>query len=160
MSVALVALLGFLGLIVTAIGAPMLLARQLNNARREEKELDWAREDEVASKAAVVADTLIVSNERAARSAEQANGKLDVIHTLVNSNMTAAMEAQLVALQGQLVMMMRLAEIADPTVNEAAAIKAVQGQIAELTATLRDRLAATEHAEQQQQQQQQQQGGA
>lgn len=132
-------------------------------SRRMEKEQNWKREDEVAEKAAAVADTLIVSNERAARSAEQANGKLDVIHTLVNSNMTAAMEAQLVALQGQLVMMNRLAEIEDPTVDEAAAIKAVVSQIAELTASLRDRLAATTHAEQQLQQQQQQpsvKGGA
>jgi len=152
-----IALLGFLGLIVTAIGAPMLLARQLNAQRREEKKEDWAREDKVAAKAAEAATLLVASNERAAQSAEEANGKLDVIHTLVNSNMTAAMEAQLVALQGQLVMMNRLAEITDPTVDEAAAIKAVQGQIAELTATLKDRLQATEVA---QQQQQQQQGGA
>jgi len=62
--------------------------------------------------------------------------------------MTAAMEAQLVALQGQLVVMNRLAEIEDPTVNEQAAINAVQKQIAELTATVRDRQAATTKVEQ------------
>lgn len=143
---------------LTSMTGPLLLARSTAKSRREEKAQDYAREDEVAARAAAVADTLIVSNERAARSAEQANGKLDVIHTLVNSNMTAAMEAQLVALQGQLVMMNRLAEITDPTVDEAAAIKAVQAQIAELTASLKDRLTATEVA--QQQQQQQQPGGA
>ncbi len=152
-----IALLGFAGLIVTAIGAPMLLAHQLNGARLKEKQEDWAREDAVAAKAEEAARLLVASNERAATSSEQANNKLDIIHTLVNSNMTSAMEAQLVALQGQLVMMNRLAEIEDPTIDEAAAIKAVIAQIAELTAALSDRLSATKKVEQQQQQQQQQQ---
>jgi len=137
-----------LAIVITSILGPCVLMLLTGHQRSKEKQEDWRREDIVAEKAAEAAKLLLAENKKVAASAKEASGKLDAIHILVNSNMTAAMEAQLVALQGQLVVMNRLAKIEDPTVNEQAAINAVEKQIAELTATVRDRLAATTKVEQ------------
>jgi hypothetical protein len=136
--------------LIVALGAAFS-AWWNTRSRRKDKEQDWARQDAVAAQAAKAAELLLVANERVAQTAEVTNGKLDVIHTLVNSNMTAAMQAQLVALQGQLVLMNRVATLkgeagTKPNENEVAAIVAVEAQIAELGAALKDRLAATETA--------------
>jgi hypothetical protein len=113
----------------------------------EEKREDWKRQDEVARKAAGAAELLLAENKKVAATAVETQHQLKEIHTLVNSNMTAAMQAQLVALKGQLALMERLANVAKPTVDETAAIAAVVSQIQELEAALKDRLAATEVVE-------------
>ena len=141
--------------IVTAIGSPAVLAiisSWLNTrARRSDKKLDWEREDKVAQKAEEAATLLLASNKVVAKTAEITNGKLDVIHVLVNSNMTAAMQAQLIALKGQLILMHRVTDLnrqagTSQTKDELAAIGAVDAQILELSASLKDRLQATERA--------------
>jgi len=131
-------------LVALIVGVMAVIGQQLQSwnasrSRREDKEEDWARQDEVA-------DKLVEQNEKVAKAAGETKAQLKEIHTLVNSNMTAAMQAQLVALKGQLVLMERLAERTVSTEDELAAIKAVQGQISELEAALRDRLEATEAA--------------
>jgi hypothetical protein len=126
-----------------SLTGPLLLARANARARRNEKQEDYARQDAVAAQAAEAARLLLAENKKVAETAAVTNDKLDVIHVLVNSNMTAAMQGQLVALKAQLVLMQKLAEQKVSTEDEIGAIKAVQAQIAELEAALTDRLAAT-----------------
>jgi len=140
-----------IALLATVI-SPAILAIISNHLsskqRRIEKELDWAREDAVAKKAEEAAALLVVSNERVAKTAKVTNDKLDQIHTLVNSNMTAAMKAELEATIGKLRLMRQIVarDKADniKVLPEAlAAIRAVELKINELTATLNDRLQQT-----------------
>jgi hypothetical protein len=136
--------------------APLLLSNLNNRQRRAEKIEDYTRQDQVAAKAAEAAHLLLAENRRVAASAAQTHAQLSQIHVLVNSNMTAAMQGQLVALKGQLVLMERLAERTVSSVDELAAIAAVEAQIAELEANLRDRLQATDVAQDERERQEEQ----
>lgn len=131
-----------------AIVGPLLLAYLTGRQRHAEKVEDYARQDAVAAKAEEAARLLLAQNKRVAKSSESTRAQLKEIHTLVNSNMTAAMQAQLVALKGQLVLMHRLAEAKKgaPTEDELGAIRGVEGQIQELETTLTERLDATDKA--------------
>ena len=86
--------------------------------------------------------------------AERTNGKLDVIHTLVNSNMTAAMAVALRALRSSLVSLRALlawkeqaAPSVQPTADELAEVEATLSAIAELEVVLRERRTQTQVAE-------------
>jgi hypothetical protein len=142
------------GAFVVAVVGPLLLAWLTNRQRRSDKREDWARQDAVAEKAAEAAKLLLAANERVAKTAAETNGKLDVIHTLVNSNMTAAMQAELDATSRELVSLREITALKqaaglEPTPAALAAVQATEAKIAELTAALRDRLAQTALAEQQ-----------
>jgi len=134
---------------ILAIISNYLSARQ----RRAEKKFDWDREDEVARKAEEAARLLLAANERVAKTAAVTNGKLDQIHTLVNSNMTAAMRETLAATIEKLSLMRQIVD-RDKADNikvlpEALqAIRDVEIKIGELTSTLNDRLRQTQLADQ------------
>jgi hypothetical protein len=112
-----------LALIVSII-SPLLVARQTNRAARAAQIADWKREDEVAA--------------RLKASVQETNGKLDVIHTLVNSNMTAAMEDALGSKVALLVALRRMAGDV-PTNSEQTLIDTTESEIAERRAELHDR---------------------
>jgi hypothetical protein len=137
-----------------------------SRAKRKEKDQDYAREDAVAkqaaeaarllverqdamaSKAAEAARLLAVNTEAVAKTAQRTSDKLDVIHTLVNSNMTAAMQAELDATVREAAMIQEVMDLkktsgVDPTVEALAALKSARNKIAELTSTLTDRLKVT-----------------
>lgn len=135
-----------LAIVVASLVSPAVLAVITSRIARSNKREDWRRSDEVATQAAEAARLLLVENRKVAATAAVTNGKLDVIHTLVNSNMTAAMQAQLAALKAQLVLMDRLAATGDSSAEELDAVAMVEAQITELEAALHDRLAATEAA--------------
>ncbi len=144
--------------ITVSLISPLILSFLTNRSRINEKELDWKREDkkekEKADKAQEVADRLFASNEKAASNLIITNGKLDVIHTLVNSNMTAAMKSELEATIDKLIMMKQIVarDKADKiTVLPEAilAIRNVELKITELEAILADRLKQTEVADRQ-----------
>ena len=63
---------------------------------RSNKREDWRRQDEVAKRAATVAVKLQENGVKI-------NDKLDIIHTLVNSNVTKEMEARLEGARRELV---------------------------------------------------------
>lgn len=126
-----------LALIVSVI-APTILAWLTNRNRRAEKTEDWKRLDDVAARAAEAARLLAAEQKRVAEATKTASDKLDtivtttaVIHTLVNSSLTAAIERQLFLAK-------RLLETDDITADEQAALKA---EIAELGTVLSDRRA-------------------
>lgn len=72
------------------------------------------------------------------------NRKLSVIHTLVNSNMTAHMQAELDATVRELTMMREVARLhsdagRDPSEETVSAIQLTEARVAELRAVLGDR---------------------
>jgi methanogenic corrinoid protein MtbC1 len=124
--------------VFTSVTAPLILAWRTEKMHTEDRAADWARQDAAAAAAAAVT-----------------NGKLDVIHTLVNSNMTAAMQAELDAIRRELAMMrevvaLNLAAGREPTMETLAAIEATEAKITELSSHLAEREAAARRAEQQQ----------
>lgn len=139
--------------LLVSVVAPTLLALLNNWSMRKAKVLDWEREDQKEfqkeKKANEVADRLLASNKEVAETAALTNGKLDVIHVLVNSNMTAAMRAELDATIRELALMRQIVERdktdGRPVLPEAlAALKSTQLKINELNSTLNDRLKQTQ----------------
>lgn len=171
-----------LGLAGTLVG-PYLMAKTSDRAatrrehvaaehRRRDKQQDWDRQDEVASRveeaaaearevakrAQRTADLLVESNERVAADAAKANeyvsGQLQQIHTLVNSNMTAAMQAELDARQAQLITLRELVALKQdaghtPSADVVQTVTQLEMKIAELEANLHDRLEQTRKANEQ-----------
>jgi hypothetical protein len=100
--------------------------------------------DKVAAQAAIAAELLVKSNAVVAETAKVTNVKLDVIHTLVNSSMTAAMQAELDATIRELAMMHEIVELKEaagkkPLPVAERAITLTEGRIAELEHQLADR---------------------
>lgn len=152
--------------IFASITAPILLLQRTEKMHREDRAADYKRQDEVAEKAAKTAadlvksqktiadqaaeaaELLLAANERVARTAIETNGKLDVIHTLVNSNMTAAMQSEYDATVRELAMMKEVIELKrsnglKPTPEALAAIKTTETKLRELAAALEDRAQAS-----------------
>jgi len=107
------------------------------------------RQDAAAGKAAEAATLLVRNTANVAEAAAATNQKLDVIHTLVNSSMTAAMQSELEAtrrLVSGLVEIIDLKKAAgtDPTTEALALVKATNDRIAELSAALSDRLSQSD----------------
>jgi hypothetical protein len=159
-----IAIIGMIAASGTVL-SPVILSHMSARARRAEKQLDWAREDKVAAQAAEAASLLLAANERVARTAEGVaktarvtNAKLDVIHTLVDGSMTAAMQSELDATVRELTLMREVAGLRraaghDPSAEALAAIDATVLRIAELKTKLADRLTQVALAEQQQDEQ-------
>ena len=141
-------------LIGTVVGPTVaILVGAHISAAKEER--DYKRQDEVADRvaaAAVQAESaaklLVASNAEVAVAAVAAaaitNGKLDTIHTLVNSNMTAAMQGEhdstvreLAALQE--IAAMRTEGGTKPSPATTIAIEMAEAKINELRAQLADR---------------------
>lgn len=114
---------------------------------------DWVRDRRTRAALARVAKLAAVQEERMQETAAQTAGKLDeikeqgdVIHGIVNSAHTAAMQSDLLSTRRSLVLLRRV--IADgedrgrpPTLDELAEVKKTEAKIAELSATIADRLA-------------------
>jgi hypothetical protein len=175
----LVALIFVLGTIVT----PLLVARQANKrqdavaqraaeaalALREHDDqvaaqaaeaaaLLLERQDEAAAHAAEAARLLVESNERVALAAADADartqGALREIHTLVNSNLTAAKQNELVATEALLLAKREVARlnrraglVIDPEL--VAEIDEIENRLVDMRVSLAERLAATVVAAQQ-----------
>lgn len=115
--------------------------------KKADREADWERQDEVANR-------LVKQQTRAADAVEQVavvagqtateqGRKLDQIHTLVNSNMTAAMEDSLAWAQA---LLLQLEKEVNPNVDAVSAIEALKSRIGTLQHDLADRKTAANHA--------------
>jgi len=169
--------------ISVGIGAPALLAYLTGKQRREEKLEDYARQDLVAERAEkaarnaeAVAKAAAVKAEQAARQAAVAAAKLlasnadiavtsavaakatldqlGVIHTLVNSTLTASMEGERFGAIRELALAKRLEALAvvnglEPDPETAGLIVAAEVRLAELEAQLAERQGQTKVAEEQ-----------
>ena len=165
-----------IGVLAVGVVIPVLLVRNAESARREDqaeaarlhredRDAEWARQDEVAARAAQTADAiaaaqqgaadraaeaarlLLENNERVAQTQLETNGKLDVIHTLVNSSMTAAMQSEFDAVTRELAMMREVVELKratgmEPSTAALAAIDVTETKLSELADALDDRAKA------------------
>ena len=139
-----------IAMIVAAFGfaGPVIMSLVTYWVHRNETLRDYARQDAVAAR-------LLVSNERVAETAKTAadglvvtNSKLDMIHTLVNSQMTAALESELAATQRELAMMREVISLKSaaghaPNIETLSEIKAIEGKVVELKSRLSDRFDPT-----------------
>jgi predicted nucleic acid-binding Zn-ribbon protein len=146
-----------------ALISPIILAALTNRARRQEKEQDYARQDAVAKAAKDSADAAKKAAEEVAAkletTANTTNEKLsttnekletlregqDVIHTLVNSNMTAAMQSELDTTRRTRVLMSELIELKktsghEPSTEALAELKTIDAKITELQANVTGRM--------------------
>lgn len=121
------------------VAGPLFLSYLNNRQRHAERAEDYARQDAVAAKAAEAAELLLESNKAVAATAKVTNNKLDVIHTLVNSTLTAAIEAQLEATVQQLEWMRHVVALSTNGEPSRDAIVAIESKIAELRVALKDR---------------------
>jgi len=115
---------------IVAFASPLgavFLAYLTGRQRMVEKREDWRRQDEVAAR-------LVKANA-------VTDHKLDEIHVLVNSNLTAAMQSELNSLQGQLALMNKLSALTGETAVDPT-VEVIEARISELTAQLRDRYKA------------------
>lgn len=106
------------------------------------------RQDDAAEAARQAAEDLVDANENlkkeTARAASIVNGKLDQIHTLVNSNLSAAMDDRLTAIRALIV---ALEQAADQSSAARSRIQALENTAIELEAQLADRRRQTKVAE-------------
>jgi len=153
-----IAVIAALGGVISPFAMGWLQAR---NARRMKLD-DYARQDavadkltarqdiaeekaaEVAAQAAEAAQLLVESNRKQEEISKVQGAKLDQIHTLVNSNLTAAMQDQLDARTATLVLLKEVAAGRklggiEPTKETLGVIASNEGKIAELSAQLSDR---------------------
>jgi len=146
------------------IVSPIIMAWLTNRNARRMKEDDYARQDlvaarlmrrqdeaeskaaEVAAQAAEAARLLVVSNRKQEDIAIVTGAKLDQIHTLVNSNLTAAMQDQLDARISNLALLTELAASKQPSAETQGVIDATRIKISELTNTLANRKLQTTQA--------------
>lgn len=131
--------------IFTSITAPLIIIRLGDRARRLDREAGWARQDALAAKAATAAAEIKAQ-------ADAADKKLDQIHGLVNSNMTAAMTAEAAAVERELAGMLEIIELRkalgqEPSGEALGAVDAIRGRLAELQSQLADRARQAEIAE-------------
>jgi hypothetical protein len=103
------------------------------------------RQDSSANKAAEAARLLLQSNKDVAETARVQGDKLDEIHVLVNSNLTASMESELVAHKAALALMKEMVDIKEssgkkPSRDLLSGIAVSEKKVSELSAKLSDRL--------------------
>lgn len=138
---ALVALLGT----TAALVSPILMSMLTNRNAIALKKQDWDRQDEVARRAEAAAirnaSLIAESTQQSAEASKITIGKLDVIHTLVNSTLTAAMQVALDGVRREVVLLER-----DPA-TDYAMIESTKKKIAELEKIIEERNKQTEIAD-------------
>jgi hypothetical protein len=131
----------------TAIVSPMLMAWLTNRYRKQEKMEEYARQDVVAARVAaaaartevmaikvdVAATKMAETNDRLVAKTTEIGGQIAIVHTLVNSSLSAALQAQLNAL------MLLLASTNDPALLTDEIKDQTRNRIKDLQAVIADR---------------------
>jgi hypothetical protein len=101
--------------LVTSTIGPVVIAIVNYRTARADKLIEWARQDEVARRLEAHAVDAKEQRETLAAQAEThrdvMDKKLDVVHSLVNSQLQAALAAEHDALEGQLTLITELIEL-------------------------------------------------
>jgi hypothetical protein len=142
-------LIAFGTVLLTGTLAPVTIAIVQYRIGRAERRETNARLDEVARQAKDVAHSQATVAEAAKQATIVVSDKLDVVHGLVNSQLSAALQAEHDALVAQLALMGEL--IAErkgekgeiPTAHTLAVMETISNRIAELKTLLADRQAKT-----------------
>jgi hypothetical protein len=146
------------GLIAGAL--PMLgtwvAIRANGRERRKDQQATWERDDKVAEQAEKAARLLLAAQQESIKRTDQVathvsaataatDAKLDAIHTLVNSDMTAARQSELDQTRVTLVMLRKVVALDHaagraPSEQDMATIETTEARITELQSILADRL--------------------
>lgn len=118
--------------IFSSVTAPLYLAHRTEKMHREDLRIQYAREDEVA--------------RLAAGSILSQNAQLERIHTLVNSDMTAARQSERDQTMAMTAVLRRVISLAQsrgqaPDVQDVEALQAAEKRVFDLDRILADRLA-------------------
>lgn len=125
------------GALFSSITAPLLLARRTERQQRSDRLADYERQDEVARLAA----RAVAAQAYQARLAGE---KLDKIHTLVNSDMTAARQSELDQTRVLVAVLRRVVALSrqrgHQDLADVEALERASARAGELEAMLADRL--------------------
>ena len=155
----LLSVVSLIGVLAVGILVPLYLVGRAEKDRREDaleaarlhredREAEWRRQDALTARATAAAERLLAAQEeesaRVVRAHQETSDKLDVIHTLVNSNLTAAMQSEYEAIGRELIMMgevleMRRAAGQEPSPGALDAIAATEAKLGELDHALAER---------------------
>jgi len=170
----LVAALAFIGTLIVGVVVPFFLVRQSARERREDlarqvaqhredRDAEWARQDQVALKAERATVELAASQKRIADQAETAANlaaerdakvagqlsRIDAqarrIHTLVNSDMTAARQSERDQAQAMITVLRKVITLAEerglvPEESDIDALQAAEQRVVDLDRILADRM--------------------
>lgn len=145
--------------VFTSLTAPLLLIYFTARTRRSERREDYRRQDEIAERVAEVARATAAS---AAATKTQLNGisnQATQIHTLVNSDMTSARQAELDQTRVVLAVLRRVVAVTvekglPPLPDDLIAIQEAVDRISELESILADRLTQLRLSEQERKEEQ------
>jgi len=138
---------------VVSVVSPLILSKMQASQRHDEKEEDWKRQDQVAEKAAEAAALLKEFNENAitaSKKTDESNGlihsQLTVIHALVNSSLTAQIQATLDSTKRELILMQEVVDMKEGSGKQVLgvarrAMELTELKISELEGQLKARLA-------------------
>lgn len=140
--------LGVIVALLTSTIGPMALSWLNNRQARLARIEDIRRQDAVAVKAAEALDVARQSQQAIVAATVQTNDKLDVIHALVNSNLTLALQGELDATVRELALMRELIALhrlhgAEPSPEAKEAMAHTAARITSLQAQVNDRISAT-----------------
>jgi CRISPR/Cas system CMR subunit Cmr4 (Cas7 group RAMP superfamily) len=141
------------GVIFASVTAPLILAHRTERMHREDQLEQYRREDKVAAAAAAAAAAAQAAARLAQQQALEAATKMDDlsaqtqrIHTLVNSDMTAARQEELDQAESLIVVLERVIALAKdrvvlPDPSDLDALERTKRRRDQLEAILADRLA-------------------
>jgi len=130
--------------LIASLVSPSVLSWMTTNARRKDRQADWDRQDKVAADVREAARLVVIAKDELAKTSAATNSKLDVIHTLVNGDVTAAIQDSLNSVVRELAALTKLRESRravgkKPSQETSAAIARAEAKIAELRATINAR---------------------
>ena len=121
--------------VLAVFAGPLVSVWLTGHLTRTAQEADWERQDEVADR---LLQAQAATAKTSAQTALATSNKLEVIHKLVNSNMTAALENEMVAYRTTLVLL-EAEHKREPTDQTKLAVNLMTEKITELEAQLADR---------------------
>jgi hypothetical protein len=134
------------GVIFASITAPLILARRTEQMHREDMLADYQRQDKVAAAAAAAVAAAQEQAREASAKLDDLSAQTQRIHTLVNSDMSAARQEELDQAESLIVVLRRVIGLAGerglmPDPADADALERTERRRDQLRLILADRLA-------------------
>jgi len=142
--------------VFTSVTAPLILVRRSEQMHREDLQADYQRQDRIAAVAAGTAAAMLavqrdmaqamaIRDDRASAKLDLINAQAQSIHTLVNSDMTAARQSELDQTRAMLTVLRRVVDLSKargqaPDPRDLDALAAAETRATELEQILADRL--------------------
>jgi hypothetical protein len=138
--------------IFTSITAPIILARRTERQQRSDRLADYQRQDEVARLAAQAVEAQSSQAQAADWKLDSLARQAERIHTLVNSDMTAARQSELDQTRVLLAVLRRVVGLSktrgqQPEPADLEALENAEARAAELERMLADRLHQLQESE-------------